>query len=240
MRRFAAIMLMLSAGGLGVLVSSGTAQVPDPNMQPGSSPDGGDVAVAQATGQQPPATGTQPTPSTPMMQPGAPMMPPGQSAATTPPTTAAPESGGSLGAGSAGGLLGGGATPAPSQVNAAQPPAADIVGGAQSTGRATTDVGDLLSRSPSATGVEVQHRNPIITDPRVRGYHVGELITTSDGGYWMPARQDLDTIVSKLDSSMVENVVVVKGPYSVRYGPGFAFLDVHTYDTPRYDVFENH
>src|SRR5207244_1006421 len=113
-------------------------------------------------------------------------------------------------------------------------PSASVVSGAEATSRASTDVGDLLGKSSSSVGVEVQRRTPIVTDPRIRGYHVGQLITQSDGAFWFPARQDLDTIVSKLDSSTVRDVVVIKGPYTARYGPGFVYLDVETNDTPRY------
>jgi outer membrane receptor protein involved in Fe transport len=80
----------------------------------------------------------------------------------------------------------------------------------------------------------VQRRNPVITDPKVRGYHVGQLLTIADGGYFFPARLDLDTLASKIDSTLIRDVVVLKGPYSVRYGPGFAFLDIETLGSPRY------
>lgn len=109
------------------------------------------------------------------------------------------------------------------------------VSGAESQTRATTDVGSLLGKSIGAAGVEVQRRNPIVTDPRVRGYRVGQLNTQADGATWIPARQDLDTIVSKLDSTSIRDVIVIKGPYSVRYGPGFSFIDVATFNTPRSD-----
>ncbi len=44
---------------------------------------------------------------------------------------------------------------------------------------------------------------------------------------------DLDTIVSKIDSGIVQDMVAIKGPYSAMYGPGLAFLDVVTVGTPR-------
>ncbi|HMC64278.1 MAG TPA: TonB-dependent receptor, partial [Gemmataceae bacterium] len=131
-----------------------------------------------------------------------------------------------------------GAAPAaatPQQQAIASQPSANTVGGGEALTRPSSDVGDLLGKSESSTGVEVQRRSPIVTDPRVRGYHVGQLITQADGAYWFPARQDLDTIVSKIDSSLIQSIVVLKGPYSVRYGPGFSFIDVETLDTPRYD-----
>src|SRR5262249_21308946 len=34
--------------------------------------------------------------------------------------------------------------------------------------------------------------------------------------------------------TQLENVLAIKGPYAVRYGPGFAFLDVLTLRTGRY------
>ncbi len=105
----------------------------------------------------------------------------------------------------------------------------------------STDVGNLLSNAQGDAGVEVQRRSPIITDPRVRGYHVGQLLTVADHGYYMPARNDIDTLISKFDPGNIRDVIVVKGPYSVRYGPGFSFLDIVTYDAPRYECgYESH
>jgi outer membrane receptor protein involved in Fe transport len=132
----------------------------------------------------------------------------------------------------------GGAAAAPREPIA---PGASAVSGAEAQTRDTSDVGDLLSKSQSAPGVIVEHRNQIVTDPHVRGYHVGQLLTQFDEGFWFPARQDLDTIVSKIDSRAIRDVTVLKGPFSVRYGPGLAFLDVESLDTPRYkDGFEGH
>ncbi len=119
--------------------------------------------------------------------------------------------------------------------------ASDTISGGEAITRGTTDVGDLLGKSLSSLGVAVQRRTPIVTEPRVRGYLLGQIVTASDGTYWFPARPDLDTIVSKLDSTLIDYIVVIKGPYSVRYGPGFSFIDVGTLPTPRYDCyFETH
>ncbi len=132
------------------------------------------------------------------------------------------------------------ALPAERQAPATQA-ASSVIFGGEAQGRASSDLGDLLGKSPSALGVEVQRRNPIITDPRIRGYHVGQLLTTADGAFYVPARQDLDTLVSKIDSNLIRDVIIVKGPYSVRYGPGFSFLDIETLGSPRYrNGFEAH
>ncbi len=119
-------------------------------------------------------------------------------------------------------------------------PLNDIVSGGEAITRATTDVGDLLGKSTAALGVEVQRRTPIITDPHIRGFFGGQIVATVDGGYFFPTRPDLDTIVSRIDSTLVDNVVVIKGPYTVRLGPGFSFLDIQTVGTPRFDNFEGH
>ncbi|MBI1914054.1 MAG: TonB-dependent receptor [Planctomycetes bacterium] len=109
-----------------------------------------------------------------------------------------------------------------------------VPGGAASSAVNAGDVAGLLQRSTAATGVEVQQRNAVVADPRVRGYHVGQLVTYGDGGFFFPARQDLDTAVSKFDPRSVSSVTVIKGPYSVRYGPGLSFIDIISADTPRY------
>jgi outer membrane receptor protein involved in Fe transport len=107
--------------------------------------------------------------------------------------------------------------------------------GSESQGRATTDAGDLLRQSPSAQGVETQRRSPIANESRVRGYHLGELVTRSDGQFWFPARQDLDTFLSKIDSGVIQSITVIRGPYTAQLGPGLAFIDIETQLTPRHD-----
>ena len=57
---------------------------------------------------------------------------------------------------------------------------------------------------------------------------------SASGSHWVPAREDLDTVISKVDSRMVEDVIVVPGPYSSVYGPGFHFLDFQLLQSPRY------
>src|SRR5439155_24235963 len=83
---------------------------------------------------------------------------------------------------------------------------ANVVSGGESQTRNATDVGSLLGKSLDDPGVVIQHRNPIVSDPRIRGQHIGQINVTADGGYWVPARLDLDTIVSKIDASDINNI----------------------------------
>jgi len=115
----------------------------------------------------------------------------------------------------------------------------DYIFGAEAWGRATTDAGSLLDKSPAALGLGVQRRTPIVNDPRVRGGRVGQL--AASGSYWVPARIDLDTALSKIDSRQISSMEVIKGPYSVMDGPGFHFVDVELMPSPRFkDGFETH
>jgi outer membrane receptor protein involved in Fe transport len=109
-----------------------------------------------------------------------------------------------------------------------------VVGGQEAIGRQTSDAGDLLGKSIAAPGVENRFVSPYAHDVRVRSYHTGQVVNTADGGYYFPARDDLDTALSKIDSQQIQDVTVIKGPYSVRYGPGFSFIDIETLDSPRY------
>jgi outer membrane receptor protein involved in Fe transport len=96
----------------------------------------------------------------------------------------------------------------------------------------STDVGDFLRKSESFSNVESQRRSPIANETRIRGEHLGQIVTQADGAFWFPARQDLDTFLSKIDSGLIKNVVVLKGPYSAGYGPGFSFIDIATQSAP--------
>lgn len=200
---------------------------------------------------QPPAPAQPPTPAQPPQAPAqAPATPP--STPDTAPSTAgssvesifrssftAPAGGGE----SAGTPAGAGSQGVVSTAQAqalSSTPSTGVVSGAEAVTRATSDTGDLLGKSFGSVGVELQRRNPIVSDPHIRGYHLGEVVTIADGAFWVPARADLDTIVSKTDSANIANILVIKGPYSVRQGPGFAFLDIETLSSPRYSTFEMH
>jgi iron complex outermembrane receptor protein len=103
------------------------------------------------------------------------------------------------------------------------------------------DAAQALQQSNTARGVNVQRRSAVAFDPRVRSYRIGQVYTEADGMYFLPVRTDLDTILSKTDPSLIDQINVIKGPYSLRYGPGFSFIDVVTSFTPRYeDCYEVH
>lgn len=111
-------------------------------------------------------------------------------------------------------------------------PGTNIVLGSEGRFRVTSDAGSLLGESRSSTGVAIQKRTPIVSDPRIRGDRIGRLLAS--GSYWFPARQDLDTALSKIDSRIIRDMIVIKGPYSARYGPGFNFVDFQLLPAPRY------
>ena len=46
--------------------------------------------------------------------------------------------------------------------------------------------------------------------------------------------------MNKIDSRLIDDVIVIKGPYSSRYGPAFRFVDFELIHTPRYDGYETH
>ena len=113
----------------------------------------------------------------------------------------------------------------------AQPSASDKILGLEARARNTSDLGGLLGSSANGLGVTTQRRNPIISDPRIRGSRVGQV--AASGSYWVPARIDLDTMLSKIDSGLIDEIAVVKGPYAAQYGPGFDFINIELKRTPR-------
>ncbi len=109
----------------------------------------------------------------------------------------------------------------------------DRVTGAEALPKATTDLGNLLKKSLTAPSVQVQAKTPVVHDPRVRGSRVGALAAA--GSHWIPARADLDTIVSKFDSRQIASTTITAGPYTSLLGPGFEFIDVQLLGSPRYE-----
>ena len=109
----------------------------------------------------------------------------------------------------------------------------DLVPGIEATSLSTTDLGDLLKKSPTALSTRVQKRTPIVSDARVRSSRIGSL--KASGSYWVPARADLDTTLSKIDSRLIEQVTVIPGPYSSLHGPSFNSVEFSLLESPRSD-----
>jgi hypothetical protein len=107
----------------------------------------------------------------------------------------------------------------------------ELVFGSEGRFRITTDSGDLLGKSLFAPSVKVQNRSPAVAEPRIRSHRNGRLLAS--GSHWAPARDDLDTALSKIDSQTIRDVVVIKGPYTTLLGPGFCFVDFEFAETPR-------
>jgi len=109
----------------------------------------------------------------------------------------------------------------------------DVVVNGETAPRVTTDAGNVLFKSPSLRGSHGHRRTPIITAPSVRGSRYPRL--PASGSFWFPAREDLDTMLSKIDSRIIENLTVIRGPYTVLHGPGYDFVDVELLSAPRFD-----
>lgn len=81
--------------------------------------------------------------------------------------------------------------------------------------------------------LQTMWRSSISESPFIRGFKNRQIYAQLDGQYFEPVRWDLDTILNKVDPGIVQDVIVVEGPYSVQYGPGFTFIDIVTRQTPR-------
>ena len=102
--------------------------------------------------------------------------------------------------------------------------------------------------TPTATGIDSlliatratsgQKRQPTASEIVIAGRRKGQ---TPGGSHWIPTREDLDSMLSKIDSRLVRNVTITEGPYEVREGPGLAFVDVELLPAPLYaNGYESH
>ena len=119
----------------------------------------------------------------------------------------------------------------PTELAAAQ--VGGVAQGEEAAFLGSTDVGSLLEESGGTSNVFLYTRSPISNEPRIRGYRYAQIRSTVNGAAFFPMRPDLDTPLSRIDSSIIDEVLIVDGPYSVRLGPGFTFIDVRLKDTPR-------
>jgi outer membrane receptor protein involved in Fe transport len=109
-----------------------------------------------------------------------------------------------------------------------------VVTGTETKETYSPSLPEAISQATNGGGVEVQRRSPVAMDPNVRGFKNNQIYAQANGAYWVPARRDLDTMLSKFDPGMIRYVTVLPGPYSVQYGPGLAFIDVEREPTPRH------
>jgi outer membrane receptor protein involved in Fe transport len=121
----------------------------------------------------------------------------------------------------------------PANVNA---PATQINTGDVDTRDATT-TGELARQAPS---VSTRRTSAVNLDPRVRGYHSGQLNATANGMNELKTRLDIDSALSQIDPGIVQDITVIDGPYTSLYGPGFAFLAVDLSPPPRFAATEAH
>ncbi len=109
----------------------------------------------------------------------------------------------------------------------------DLVRGEEAAPIVSTDLGNLLGKSRGTLSVNTQKRTPIVSETRIRSSRIGAL--AASGSHWVPARADLDTAMSKIDSRLVRDALVIPGPYSSLYGPGFQFVDFQLLSSPRFE-----
>src|SRR5262249_54118965 len=92
-------------------------------------------------------------------------------------------------------------------------------------------LGELLNQAPSVSGRRTTALN---LDPRVRGFHSGQINASANGMTQLKTRLDIDSLFSQIDPGIVESIAVIDGPYTSLYGPGFAFLTAELFSPPRY------
>jgi len=88
---------------------------------------------------------------------------------------------------------------------------------------AQSSTGELFGRTSSVT---LRRTSALSMDPRVRGYHSGQINANASGMTQYRSRIDIDSLFSQIDAGNVESVSVVDGPYTSLYGPGYAFLSL--------------
>jgi len=94
---------------------------------------------------------------------------------------------------------------------------------------------DLTRKSRSTTQISGIRRSPISIQPVIRGYQQQSIYGQYQGASFVPVRFDLDSVLTSIDPGLIDNLIVIPGPYGVKYGPGLAFIDVVATPLPRYD-----
>lgn len=96
----------------------------------------------------------------------------------------------------------------------------------------------LTRNSNLSTNSSRVRRSQVAMQPNVRGYQQQSVLSQYQGAQFVPVRYDLDSVLTSIDPGIIDKLVIVPGPYGVRYGPGLAFIDVVATPLPRSDVFD--
>lgn len=94
---------------------------------------------------------------------------------------------------------------------------------------------DLTRKSRATTQISGIRRSPISIQPVIRGYQQQSIYGQYQGANFVPVRFDMDSVLTSIDPGLIDNLIIIPGPYGVKYGPGLAFIDVAATPLPRYD-----
>jgi len=104
----------------------------------------------------------------------------------------------------------------------------------------TRDVGDYLRSIPNVSGIR---RGGASIDPVVRGYKYSQLNVILSNGVKIeggcPNR--MDPVSAHIEAEDIENIEIIKGPFSLKYGPSFGGVINLISENPRpFEKFEVH
>ncbi len=116
----------------------------------------------------------------------------------------------------------------------------NIIDSLQIDRTSTRDIGDYLRNVPNVSGIR---KGGTSIDPVVRGLKYSQLNVMPDNGIKIeggcPNRMDPST--SHLEIEDIERIEVIKGPFSLRYGPNFGgIINLVTEKPKPFEKFEIH
>ncbi len=118
--------------------------------------------------------------------------------------------------------------------------ATNYIDGAELQSTPIRDVGDYLRSIPNVSGIR---RGGAAIDPVVRGNKYSQLNVILNNGVKIeggcPNR--MDPVSAHIEAEDIENIEIIKGPFSLKYGPSFGGVINLVSRVPRpYDKFEIH
>lgn len=117
------------------------------------------------------------------------------------------------------------------------PAAVSIVASAQTLAIDTVEMARAANAPASSAGVR---RAPVAIQPVIRGFGQQSIYGQFQGAWFVPVRFDLDSLLTSIDPGILDNLVIIPGPYGVKYGPGLAFIDAQARPLARSDVPDWH